>query len=116
MKKVILIMMTISFLVFVSTNVNAETFSETFTVETVMPSGLGLHFKVSPNPAQCIGDWWGNQFIITNDTPNYNVLSAAILSAYATGKKIKAIHWSPAGDGTCSYGNWLSVSAFLVKD
>jgi len=97
-----------------SMNTYAAVLFNGFTVVSVMPSGQGLHVQLSPTPAQCVGNWWGNQFLVKKETDNYSGLSATILSAYMSGKRIRAIHYSEVGDGTCSYGNWLSITAFQV--
>jgi len=103
-----------SALIILSSHVSAELFPDYFTIGAVMPSNVGMHVTLSPNPAQCTGNWWGNQFVIKKETDNYNGLSAAILAAYMAGKKIRAVHYAPEGDGSCSHSNWLSVYAFQV--
>jgi|GEM_PF-3672994 len=94
----------------------AEYFAESFTVEALMPSGNGLHVKLSPNPTQCTGSWWGTQFLIDKSVENYEVLVSSMLAAYMSGKKLKAVHYSVSGSGACNAGNQLNINIFQVTN
>lgn len=92
----------------------ADYFRETFAIQSIMPSTLGIHIDLDPAPTQCTGSWWGHQLFISKDRHNYKVLSAAILFTYMSDKQITAVHYDEVGDGHCDYGNWLSMRAFRV--
>ena len=86
-----------------------------YEISGLLPGPAGIHIQLSPNPVQCSGNWWGTQAVIKKAETNYNTLSANIMAAFAANKKISAVHYNTAGNGTCSSSNELTVIAFKVS-
>ena len=106
------------FMLSVLSSANADNFGNAqFEINSVMPSTKGLHLNltaVSGTGQNCTSHWWGNHFLIEKNTENYNGINAALLSAFVAGKKITSVHYIPLGNGSCSYTNELSVTAFKI--
>ena len=81
----------------------------------VMPTTNGIAIQLSPNPPLCTSSWWGTQAVISKNVGNYNTLVSNMMAAFMANKKISAIHYSIAGDGSCSNGNELHLIAYKIE-
>lgn len=110
-KKAILLMP----LLFNSIITNSTELPGEYEIAALFPTTNGVAIQLNPNPPQCTSSWWGTQAVINKDIANYQTLLAMMTTAFVSNKKISAIHYQSAGNGSCSNGNELHIIAYKIN-
>ena len=92
----------------------SDQLTEQYEIVAILPTQSGIAVQLSPNPPQCTGSWWGAQALITKAIDTSNTLISNLMAAFMANKKITAIHYSMAGDGSCSNGNEINIFAYKI--